>query len=187
MEKTSPKAPPVISQKAHLERFMESTFLPETSGKMHNADPRAPGTKTSQIPIRTRVDWTPVSSLVPVRWSVWTKRAPMDRGISMIAARLISGIPGESGFSINTSSPLMVANTLADRAITGIRERARRKEPAMTSFLVGSNVACSIPRKSAVIPPWKNPAVLIVRIVPNIVTAASDLDQRGFPLPLEAA
>ena len=110
----------------------------------------------------------------------------MEMGTAMKAARLISGIPGESGFSMNTSSPLIVANTLAERAIMGIRERARRNDPATMSFLEGSNVAASIPRKSDAISPSISPNGLIVRIAPTMVTAASDLDQSGLPLPLEA-
>ena len=110
----------------------------------------------------------------------------MEMGTAMKAARLISGIPGESGFSMNTSSPLIVANTLAERAIMGIRERARRNDPATMSFLEGSNVAASIPRKSDAISPSISPNGLIVRIAPIMVTAASDLDQSGLPLPLEA-
>ena len=106
-------------------------------------------------------------------------------GTAMNAARLISGIPGESGFSINTSSPLIVARTFADRAIIGMSERARRKDPATISFLVGSKVAVSIPRKSEAMSPSIRPAGLIEMIAPAIVTAARDLDQSGFPLPLE--
>ena len=66
--KISPEnAPPAISQKAHLERLIERTFRPETSGKMDNAAPRDAGTNTTHIPIKTSDVCIPVSSLVPVR------------------------------------------------------------------------------------------------------------------------
>ena len=67
----------------------------------------------------------------------------------------------------------------------GISESANRKDPATMSFLDGSKVAASIPRKSDAISPSTRPAGLIEMIAPAIVTAARDLDQSGFPLPLE--
>jgi hypothetical protein len=71
----------------------------------------------------------------------------------MNAPRFISGIPGWSGFSMNTSSPLMVARIFAERAIIGIAASDIRKDPAIMSFLVGSRDACSIPNKSAAMVP----------------------------------
>ena len=180
-------APPDIIQNARLERLAERTFLPETAGKMHRVAPNEIGTKTVHIAKRCMDEDISINSLFPDKKSVCINRKEIPTGISMIAPKLISAIPGLSEFSMNESSPLIVMIRLEAKAINGTAKRAIMNDPPIKSFLEGSSKDGSRPKNIAESSPDVKPIGLRVKMEPASVIAVSDLDQSGLPEPKDAA
>jgi len=142
-------APPDIIQNALLERFAESILLPDTAGKIHRVAPNEIGTKTVQIAIRCTDEDISINSLFPDKKSVCIKRKEIPTGISIIAPKFISAIPGFSEFSMKESSPLIVIIRLEANAISGTANRAIMNDPPIKSFLDGSSMEDSRPKNIA--------------------------------------